>query len=344
MRYWRLRGVTGVLLIILLLVSQPTWGAASSDRLVLGYYAENYPGDRHALSSIWNYSRHMWGIATFTYLLERDGSLTGQVPVTAVRQARQNHLRTFLLIHNYRQGFDTRAAHSVLTNQYRRSKLVNSIVWLVRHYGYTGVNIDLEGIPAGDRWAFNAFLRELDKKISPYGLLTVSVPAKTWDDPGNAWSGAYDYQTIGRTADLVMIMSYDEHWIGGAPGPIASLPWVRKVVDYAVRTIPRNRLLLGIATYGYDWSSRGSRILSWREARDLVARYGWQRVVWDDHAACPRLVYWDRNGIRHEVWFENEYSLRFKLDLVHAYGLRGIAVWRLGFEDARFWQVVGEKL
>jgi len=344
MRTWCLRAVTGLLLVVLSLVSQPVCAGASPNRLVIGYYAENYPGDTNALTSLRNYSRYMWGIATFTYRLERDGSLTGEVPVTAVRQARQDRLRTFLLVHNYRKGFDSQAVHSVLTDQYRRARLTDRIVWLVRHYGYTGVNIDLEGIPAGDRWAFNAFLRELDKKISPYGMLTVSVPAKTWDDPRNGWSGAYDYRIIGQVADLVMIMAYDEHWIGGAPGPVASLPWVRKVVDYAVRTIPRNRLLLGIAAYGYDWSSRGNRTVSWKEARQLTARYGWQRVVWDNKASSPCLVYRDNNGVRHEVWFENEHSLRPKLDLVRAYDLRGIAVWRLGYEDASFWRTVGEKL
>lgn len=345
------RGCVGLLLFIFSLVGQLAWmigvdpaPAQAASRMVIGYYAEDYPTDRRALSSIQSYSRNMYGMATFTYLLQRDGKLRGNVPVTAVRLARQRHLRTFLLIHNYQGGFDSTAVHRVLTNERLRAKLVNDIVWLVRHYGYTGVNIDLEGIPTGDRWAFNAFLRTLDKKISPYGLLTVSVPAKTWDDPRNAWAGAYDYRIIGSSADLVMLMAYDEHWCGGAPGPVASLPWVRKVVDYAVQTIPRQRVLLGVATYGYDWSRQGCRTLSWTEAQKLVSRYGWQRVVWDDRAASPRLVYWDAAGNRHEAWFENEHSLRPKLDLVNDYGLQGIAVWRLGYEDAVFWRTVREKL
>ncbi len=40
----------------------------------------------------------------------------------------------------------------------------------------------------------------------------------------------------------------------------------------------------------------------------------------------------------------NKFSLRLKLDLVNCYNIAGIAVWRLGFEDATFWQVVRDKL
>ena len=37
------------------------------------------------------------------------------------------------------------------------------------------------------------------------------------------------------------------------------------------------------------------------------------------------------------VWFENDATLKTKLDLVKKYKLAGIAIWRLGFEDQKFW-------
>ena len=55
------------------------------------------------------------------------------------------------------------------------------------------------------------------------------------------------------------------------------------------------------------------------------------------------LIYYDQRGYRHEVWFENRFSLALKLDLANRYDLAGIAVWRLGFEDYSFWQTVAEK-
>jgi len=71
-------------------------------------------------------------------------------------------------------------------------------------------------------------------------------------DQQDNWSSAFDYAAIGKYADWVQIMTYDEHWSGGTPGPIASLPWVENVIKYAITVIPKEKILLGVAAYGYD--------------------------------------------------------------------------------------------
>ncbi|MGQ9511668.1 glycosyl hydrolase family 18 protein [Thermodesulfitimonas sp.] len=168
-------------------------------------------------------------------------------------------------------------------------------------------------------------------------MVTAAIPAKTNDDPADEWGGAFDYAAIGRICDYIMLMTYDEHWFGGSRGPIASLPWVVSVLDFAIKFLPREKILLGIPAYGYDWSATGTRVIPWNKVNELINQYGWSQVAWDDLACVPYLRYTDK-GVAHEVWFENAYSLRIKLNLVRNYGLAGVAIWRLGFEDATFWE------
>jgi spore germination protein YaaH len=97
-------------------------------------------------------------------------------------------------------------AHQVLSVEKNRKNLERNILSIVKGNGFDGVNIDLEGVPPGDRAFYNKFLSELKQMFKPYGyLLTVSIPAKTADNPLNSWNGAYDYRTIGNTADLVAL-------------------------------------------------------------------------------------------------------------------------------------------
>jgi len=56
----------------------------------------------------------------------------------------------------------------------------------------------------------------------------------------------------------------------------------------------------------------------------------------------PYLIYW-KNGVRHQVWFENRYSLAIKLGMVKNYNIGGIAFWRMGFEDDSFWETLARK-
>ncbi|MBC7325026.1 MAG: glycosyl hydrolase family 18, partial [Moorella sp. (in: Bacteria)] len=75
---------------------------------------------------------------------------------------------------------------------------------------------------------------------------------------------------------------------------------------------------------------------------NLIATYN-ARPQWSNTFSVPYLFYY-KDGVRHEVWYENAASLRLKLEMVHRYGLKGIGVWRLGYEENTFWQVVAEKM
>ncbi len=310
-------------------------------KIVLGYYTEDYPKDRLSYDSLLANAPFIDAVAMFNYTFDGNGNLSGQL-TNDTKAASQRGVTRLMLVHNYTGYINGKQAYNVLSSYKKRKNLEYNILYIIRKEGYQGVNIDIEGLPPAGRTAYTAFLQELKQLFDPYGYtLTVSVPAKTYDDPYNSWSGAYDYREIGKAADLVCIMTYDEHWFGGQPGPVASLPWVQRVLDYAIAAIPRQKILMGVPAYGYDWSAAGTKTIWWRNAGALAARYG--GAYWDNYSCCPYFVYYDKNGQRHEVWYENKYSLKIKLDLAKNYGVAGIAVWRLGFEDESFWQTLKEK-
>lgn len=132
-----------------------------------------------------------------------------------------------------------------------------------------------------------------------------------------------------------MIMTYDEYYSNGPVGPVASAPWVDRVVRYATTQIPSGRLMLGIAGYGYEWPGRaasgGGRALPARRAVEAV-RSGEVEGAWDRRAEVPTYRRGERVG-----YFEDADSTAFKLELVRRHRLAGVALWRLGYEDARIW-------
>lgn len=310
-----------------------------SSRVVMGYYTVDYPGDKLSHDSYLKYGRLVNQVGMFDFFLDEKGNLKGSPSSGGIAAARSKGSKTLMVVHNISGGINARSAYLAITNY--RAKVVDGIVGQIDKNGYDGVNIDLEGIPPAYKYQYNALLEDLSRKLKPRGkLLTVAIPAKTSDN-GSMWNGAYDYRNIGRLADYVIIMSYDEHWISGPPGPVASLPWVTSVMDYSVKTIPSGKILLGIGCYGYDWPSRQmGKAVRWKDMPGLT-RYG--SVQWDNYFSAPQLTYW-QYGIKHQVWYENSYSLGIKLGLVKKYNLGGIALWRLGFEDSSFWDTLSKQL
>ncbi len=313
---------------------------------IVGYYADDWPGDQRSLTSVWNYGTKMTAIAPFAYTVDNKGSLNGSISKDTINAANTYGLQVLALIHNYNgTAFDKKLISTILNNATTRKNLVNNIADLVQTKRLAGVNIDFENISPTDRSKYTTFLSELKTAlVKQGGLLTVSVPAKQGDEPDNVWSGGFDYQKIGQIVDRVMIMTYDEHWFGGSPGPVASLPWVQKVVKYTVSQIPADKVLLGLGIYGYDWTSSGktARSLPMTDALNVAAQYG-ANIIWDNQSSVPYFNYWPGSQ-KHVVWFESPQSAALKVNLVKQYNLKGIAIWRLGFDNKSFWTQITQAL
>lgn len=223
----------------------------------------------------------------------------------------------------------------VLTNAGTAARHVDAILQAADQGGWAGVDVDYEQLPPTAGPAFTAFLTTLADRLHGSGMvLSVDVPARA-DDSGTEGALAYSYQVIGSIADEVRVMAYDYSWSTGPPGPIAPLPWVEAVVGYAVARVPQSKVVLGLATYGYDWGAGSGASIGAADAVRLAHQEG-SPLHWDDRAAAAWFSY-DRGARRHTVWYEDARALARKQQVAIDHGLRGVAIWRLGGEDPQIW-------
>lgn len=316
---------------------------AAKGPVVVGYYAEDWEGDRRALEALRAAGGRVDRVVNFALQLRADGSITTRYYPELAATASALGVPVYGLVHNMEDGqFSVEIARAVLSDPVRRARAVSDMVSIARAHGLAGIDIDLENVPADLRPHYTALVREAAAALQPLGLrLTLSVPAKVWDDTTSNWGGAFDYAALGALADQVAIMAYDEHTWGLPAGPVASLPWVERVAAYATRHIPAEKILLGIPAYGYAWVAGTNRLvkgLSTPGAYQLAAEHG-AEVLWDDAAQVPYFRYVS-GGDEYVVYFENKESAAAKLRIVTKYGLGGIAVWRLGLNEAAIWEPV----
>ena len=229
---------------------------------------------------------------------------------------------------------DKEGLHTLLSSPQRRAHLISQLCRRAQQDGYDGVNIDFEFIPAADGPNFTRFLSELKSALDPGKELSVAVFART---AGDNWPTPYEYSRIGGIADQVIVMTYDYHYKTTAAGAVAPLWWVEEVIGYMRNQarIPADKLLIGMATYGYDW---GQGVATVTVTRDKLAQVKDRYEVvahYDPASGSPYYTYTDANRVPHQIWLENEQSLGQKLELVQQNGLGGISFWRIGngFDD-----------
>ncbi|ORX23517.1 glycoside hydrolase [Thermoanaerobacterium sp. PSU-2] len=275
----------------------------------------------------------------FWYGVKPDGTLADMSSQDVKSIASQNNLPIFPIVHNYSDPKKSQLIHDLISNASLRNILVNNIANMALLNNYPGINIDFEFVPPEDRSNLNAFMEELYNALKSIGkIVTISLPAETEDNPRHPFSGAFQYTVLSQFTDQAYVLAYDEHF--SKPGPIASIGFVRSVLDYAAKSIETKKIWLGMAVYGYDWAegSNYPRTLSYFQAIETAKNLG-VKIEYDETAQESTYTY-TVDSIKHTVWFEDARSFQAKLPLVTQYGISGIAVWRLGQEDPNVWNIL----
>ncbi|MCL5263832.1 MAG: glycosyl hydrolase family 18 protein [Chloroflexi bacterium] len=168
--------------------------------------------------------------------------------------------------------------HRLLTDPATSARLAQQIVAYVVEEGYDGLDLDLEGVLATDRQAYTAFVKRLSTALHEQGkLLSVAIPAKA-SDVTTGWAGPYEYAAIAPYVDLAMIMTYEYSSPTGRPGSTAPYNWMDRVMGYVASQIPPEKVLMGVAFYGYDWNTTNpgerARALRHPQAAAIAAKFG----------------------------------------------------------------------
>jgi hypothetical protein len=284
---------------------------------------------------------HITDLAVFSVSADADGSLselsrwTGRA-ADAVRLGHAAGVRVHLCV----TQFDRDTLDSILGSSSARARLVSAVATQLRAYGADGVNIDFEGVRAGQRANMVSLVREL--KAAGVGDVTLATPAVDW-------SGAWDYATLAEDSDGLFIMGYEYHWSGGDPGPNAplddggvwdsyTLRWT--VNDYRSAGAPVDKIILGLPLYGHTWpvadandvpgtaTGRASSI-TYGQTLDAAGRR------WDAASSSPWYP-----GSGTQTWYEDLQSVetRVRWALLEE-DLGGVGFWALGYEanDPAFW-------
>jgi len=211
----------------------------------------------------------------FGYSVKSDGSLNDLSKLDSqnwkdlIDKAQDENVRVVPTI----MWSDTNAIHATLSDAAKRKDHVEQIVREIDRRSLDGIDIDYEGKKAETRVFYSAFLKELSTELkkgnSPKWLqctieARMPLSARYSGTPPANIEYANDLPSINRYCDRVRIMTYDQQTADielnrahqkELYAPIADAAWVRKVVNYMAQDISKDKIMIGIATYGYIWQA-----------------------------------------------------------------------------------------
>ena len=273
----------------------------------------------------------------FSYGFTFEGELVPplQDELWMIEAAWEEGIEPLLVLTPFSNGaFNNQLVKVLVENEEIQQRVIDNLLTTVEERGYSGVDIDFEYILPENRVDYAVFVGRVREVMNANGYkVSVALAPKTSaDQPGLLYEGM-DYALLGANADNVFLMTYEWGYTYGPPMAVAPLNKVREVVEYALTEIPREKILMGIPNYGYDWTlpyERGitkARLIGNVEAVRIAADNG-ASIQFSDIAQSPYFTY-VRNGIAHEVWFEDVRSIEAKLNMAREYELLGVGYWNL---------------
>ena len=275
---------------------------------------------------------------TWFYLTDTSGNIASIASADYVSQAHEKGLQVWGLIDNFTQEVSTT---ETLSSTAARQNIISQLIQAAKDVGMDGINVDFESLSEDVGIHFLEFLRELSIECHKNNLV-LSVDNPVPED----FTSHYDRAEQGRVVDYVIIMGYDEHYVGSEAGSVASLPWVEQGIQDTLDEVPAKRVINAIPFYTRLWRTTGGNVTSeaigMDQAQQTIAENNVE-TYWDKTTSQNYGKY-DIDNSTYQIWLEDAQSVAEKVKLVSKYDLAGVSAWKLGFENSGIWQVISDNL
>jgi spore germination protein len=290
-------------------------------------------------------------LSIFTYGFTPDGELVPVDDEELIAEAKEFGVAPIMMLApmNADGAFDSAIAHDMFSNPAGQTNLINNIVTNIKKKGYRGLDIDFEFILPGDRQAFINFINAVHTRLSAEGYITmVALAPKTSGTQAGLLYEAHDYPAIGAIADKVLLMTYEWGFTFGPPMATAPINMVRRVLTYGTSVIDKNKILMGIPNYAYDWplpfvqGKTQAESIGNQEAITRGVQFG-VTIQFDETAQCPFYNYSTAEGVDHVVWFDDVRSMTAKYALIPEFSLNGAGIWQIMRYFPGMWMIVNSQ-
>ena len=280
------------------------------------------------------------------YELKKDGTIAKNINEASRKYIEWAHSNSYqvwpTLSNSFLNNLD--AVSKMMQTFETRSKLIDNIVQALTESDVDGVNIDFENMYKEDKDKYSRFIIELTPRLRAVGK-TVVVDV-TAPDGSDTWSQCYDRNTLGKVADYLVFIGYDQHNASSKEaGSVDSSDWVELNIKKFLgqEGVSKDKLIVAMPFYTRLWRETNGKVKSTVvNMKDIMIPYNLEKT-WDDTAKQYYIEY-QKDGSTYKMWIEDATSISARIDLINKYGLKGAGFWEKDRETADIWAIVKEKL
>lgn len=285
---------------------------------------------------------------TFFTVVDEIGTISSSASLKYVQNAHDRGYTVWPLVNNI---FAQREQiGQVLADSEARRYVIDQLLTYAFIYEFDGINVDFENLYITDKENLVQFIRELVPLAHEMNLavsIDVGIPGGS-----EGYSLCYDHLELGKAADYVMVMTYDQFWSSHqSGGSQAQLSWVEVNVKRTLKLIPADKLVIGIPAYTRLWKTdetgkvtlhrtlTANQVLELVESKQLTPIWEQER---EGFISGQYYLEYKENKEIYRAWIEDDSSARLKAQLASKYKLKGVCVWMMSQTNKPVWEAILE--
>lgn len=292
-----------------------------------------------------NFKKNVSGvdiIAPQIYTVGYDLKIKKPSNTKIIKEAKKRQVDSMPLLVN--ADFSKILMSDILLSETAQDEIINFMVTEAQKNKYIGWQFDFENLNHLDRDMYSAFVAKTYKVMQKNNLkFSVAVIPRNKPYDANStnqdWSSGYDFKKIAENTDFVSLMSYDDPY---SVGPVASIPFTKKILDYMMTQIPSEKISLGIPLYCWKWDNQINMKVGSTTHKLALKEYskGKNKSKGYDKNLGAQWFKYSKNNTEYTIWCESEQSIDAKLKIIEDNNLRGFSAWAIGQEATWFWKTI----
>ncbi len=242
--------------------------------------------------------------------------------------------------------------YDILLSAEYQNKQIDNILKVLKEKGYYGLNLSLQSINAVNLRLYEDYIAKIYYRLNNEGFyvfVTVNPAITVLDDELSFQH--IDYSFISYLSNNIIFMNYDWATNINPPSPILSIQNIKKFLEYSLDIIPKEKVIIGLSTIGYDWQlpfvAGISNVNSLSISNCINLANDFNAIIeFDPLSQTPFFHYYITEfgkQIQHIVWFIDARSINALLDLTIDYQIQGIGIWNITIYNPQLWLIINSQ-
>jgi spore germination protein YaaH len=219
----------------------------------------SFMGNTRMYEALRDYGNRLDTVGIFTFEVDATGTIseTGTSISSMLPYINKwKHIKWMLTVMNH----GTASIFTALRNNTggAKDKFLSELLRIMDKYPWcAGIDIDLErGGEYENRAVANALFSDIYRTVKNYNpakLVNICLPGMTSVQGSVGGENWCVYADLNAYCDTAAIMSYGMAWAGSAPGPVSPRSWLEGIYNYAVKSMDKSKVFMGLPAYGWNW-------------------------------------------------------------------------------------------